>query len=426
MICMLSFVQDFLLNFICVSSVIGMVSCMGLSIGKDSSNSEKEKIDRVNEALRTTDLKVKNGESEIFITATNVNVKDNVQTYELTIPNGLSFNALLKQQHILENVLKKKIRLTNNNFKYFLTIEKEKKLKAKYPFEVVKVKNKSELFITIGMTAEKPLTFNMSKLPHCLLAGTTGSGKSRLLKGILCNLIENYTPNELQLIYLDNKGTECGAFKNVQHLIHRTTNIYDTVSYLSELEQEMMRRNRIIESKNKTNIIDYNKVVSESDRLSHIFVVIDELFPFLTLSTKEKNTAYSKLALLLSMSRSSGIHCLLATQRPTGDVIPTLISANCPIQIGLRCRNSQESINVIEESGLEKINIDALGRGIAYSHIKQEFQSFFVTDETIDSICAKHRQKSPVSVPNKEINNYNDFKTKPFYGAKNEVIEGAI
>lgn len=426
MIGMLASVQDFLLNFICVSSVLGMVGCMGLSVGKGSSNSEKEKIDRVNEALRTADLKIKDGESEMFITATDLDIKEGVQTYKLTIPDGLSFNILTKKQDVIENVLKKKIRLINNNFQYFLTIEKEKKLKAKYPFEIVPVPNNDHLYITVGMTAEKPLTFNLSQLPHVLLGSTTGAGKSRLLKSILCNLIENYTPQQLELCYLDNKGLECGAFKNVAHLIHRTTNIHDTVSYLSELEYEMMRRNSLIESKNKTNIVDYNKVVAENDRIPFRFVVIDELFPFLTLQSKERSEAYSKLGLLLSMSRSSGIHFLISTQKCTTDVLPSLITANCTIALGLRTRNEQESRNVITETGLEKISVDTLGRGVAVSHIKQEFQSFWVTDETIDSICAKHRQKSPMSVHNKETNNYKGSKTKPFYGAKNEVIEGAI
>ena len=148
------------------------------------------------------------------------------------------------------------------------------------------------------------------------------------------------------------------------------------MSYLDELAVEMMRRNRLIESKNKTNIIDYNKVVSKSDRIPFRFVVVDELFPFLTLPSKERSMAYSKLGLLLSMSRSAGIHFLLSTQKCTTDILPSLITANCTIALGLRCRNEQESRNVIGEGGLEQIDIDMVGRGVAVSHVSKNFNHF--------------------------------------------------
>ncbi len=333
-----------------------------------------------------------------------------------------------KLEKSIAHHFKKEIQLEmTKDFQYIVKVYKHKKkeLASRYDFKVIPVST-DELHITVGMTPEAPLNFNISQLPHILLCGTTGSGKSRTLKAILCNLIENYSPEQLELIYLDNKGTEVSVFKNVEHMIHRTNNIYDTVRYLDELAAEMMRRNRLIESKNKTNIIDYNKVVADSDKIPHRFVVVDELFPFLTLTSKNKNEAYSKLALLLSMSRASGIHFLLATQKVTVDVLPSMITANCPIQLGLRCRNEQESRNAIGESGLEKISVEMVGRGVAVSHVKQEFQSFWITDEVIEKICAKHTLKTNIRASNEKTSKYTEIIDITLERAKNEEIEGVL
>lgn len=386
----------------------------------------EEKVRRVNEALKATNLKISKEDFDQHIIVTHTHITANEEWYKLHIPAGLSFEGLEKKKDVIENVLKSKIRLINDNYQYYLLIKEDPKLRDKYPFEIVPVKNKTELFITVGMTTQGPLNFNISQLPHVLLGATTGAGKSRLLKSILCNLIENYSAKQLELVYLDNKGLECGAFKNVEHLIHRTTNIYDTVSYFNELEHEMMRRNRLIEAKNKTNIVDYNKVVQEADRIPFRFVVIDELFPFLTLPSKQRNEAYSRLGLLLSMSRASGIHFLLSTQRCTSEIIPTLITANCPIALGLRCRNHQESINVIGEGGLEEIDINAVGRGVAVSRKREEFQSFWVTDETIERICSKNTKKRPVTGANKNTTKYKGLIQSALYDAKNDEIEGVL
>ena len=412
-----------------------------LSISSRSSKVNKLE-ERLNEFLKKTSLKTKrkvHHSASLFEKAYDEEVIDYTYCYKsveydayylffVKIPEPFSFSDLQKLEASITHHFKKPIELEmTKDFKYVVKVHKnhKKELAKRYEFKVIPVST-DELYITVGMTAESPLNFNISQLPHTLLGATTGAGKSRLLKSILCNLIENYTPNQLQICYLDNKGTECGAFKNVEHLIHRTNNIYSTVSYLDELAVEMMRRNRLIESKNKTNIIDYNKVVSKSDRIPFRFVVVDELFPFLTLPSKERSMAYSKLGLLLSMSRSAGIHFLLSTQKCTTDILPSLITANCTIALGLRCRNEQESRNVIGEGGLEQIDIDMVGRGVAVSHVKQEFQSFWITDETIDRICTKYAKKRPVTDSNKNTTKYESSTKSTLYEVKNDEIEGVL
>ena len=396
-----------------------------------------------NEFLKLTSLKTKRKvyhSASLFEQAYEEEVVDYTYCYKtveydayylffVEIPEPFSFSDFQKLENSIAHHFKKEIQLEmTKDFKYIVKVYKHKKkeLASRYDFKFIEVPTQNELFITVGMTPEAPLNFNISQLPHVLLCGTTGSGKSRTLKAILCNLIENYSADQLELAYLDNKGTECGAFKNVEHMVHRTNNIYDTVRYLDELAFEMMRRNRLIESKNKTNIIDYNKVVADSDKIPYRFVVVDELFPFLTLTSKDKNEAYSKLALLLSMSRAAGIHFLLATQRVTSDVLPSMITANCPVQLGLRCRNEQESRNAIGEVGLEKISVEMVGRGVAVSHVKQEFQSFWITDEVIEKICDKHTLKTNIRASKEKSSKYTEIIDITLERAKNEEIEGVL
>ncbi len=315
------------------SAAIAMCVLAACALSLSSRSSKVNELEeRFNEFLKLTSLKTKRKvyhRATLFDQAYEEEVIDYTYCYHVIeydayylffveIPEPFCFSDLQKIEASIAHHFKKQIELEmTKDFKYVVKVHKnhKKELAKRYDFKFIQVPNKDELFITVGMTTNGALNFNISQLPHVLLGATTGAGKSRLLKSILCNLIENYTAKELELAYLDNKGTECGAFKSVEHLIHRTTNIYSTVSYLDELAGEMMRRNRLIESKNKTNIVDYNKVVAKSDRIPFRFVVIDELFPFLILPSKERNEIYSKLGLLLSMSRSSGIHFLLSTQK---------------------------------------------------------------------------------------------------------------
>ena len=425
-----------------VTIAMCVIGACALSLSSRSSK-VNELEDQFNEFLKLTSLKTKRKvyhSASLFEQAYEEEVIDYTYCYRaieydayylffVEIPEPFSFSDLEKLEKSIAHHFKKEVQLEmTKDFKYTVKVYKWKKkeLENRYDFKFIEVPSHDELYITTGMTVNGPLNFNISQLPHILLGATTGAGKSRLLKSILCNLVENYTAQELELVYLDNKGTECGAFKNIEHLIHRTNNIYSTVSYLDELAAEMMRRNRLIESKNKTNIVDYNKVVSNDDRIPFRFVVIDELFPFLILPSKERNEIYSKLGLLLSMSRSSGIHFLLSTQKCTTDILPSLITANCTIMLGLRCRNEQESRNIIGEGGLEKISVETVGRGVAVSHVKQEFQSFWITDEVIEKICDKHTLKTNIRASKEKSSKYTEIIDITLERAKNEEIEGVL
>ncbi len=236
-----------------------------------------------------------------------------------------------------------------------------------------------------------------------------GSGKSSLAKSIICQLIENYSPEELSLIYMDNKGgVESNLFKNIEHLSVRTKNPQQTIDALLNLKAEMFRRMALLEENDVTNLVEYNKQVSEDKKLPFILAVIDELFSFATLPSSSNNpeeahtqkVAYRTMAEIASMCRAAGIHLMFCTQRPTNDVIPTYITCNCGIRIGLRTSTEQESRNIIEESGLELIDEESIGAGIIKTGNASKFQAFWLTDNKVKAVCAKHRGEPKKAVKN--------------------------
>lgn len=398
--------ETYFLYFLGITFLVGVGSAV-LKKEEVIGLTDEQKIHFVDLALLSTNLKVTRNEVDEYVTVTHANFSDTVEVYKLDIPFGLSFEALIKKKDIIENSLKRSIKLINKDYNYFLIIENKKELKERYEFEVVPVSNKNELQITIGMMINGPLTVNLSSnSPHILLGATSGSGKSRLVKSILLQLMGNYDPSELQIVFLDNKGgVEGNTFKGCEHLECITTSVYETVDYLNNLKTEMEKRLIKIRQANVTNAIDYNKK-NQDDKIPLKFVVIDELYPFLAL--KNKSAIYENIADLLSRGRAASIHFLISTQKTTTDVLPSFISANTGLILGMKTRNEQESKNIISRSGLETIKTK--GRGICLSDKEVEFQTFWVDDQTINRVCEKHRKK--------------DIEpTKPFKKETKKIIE---
>ncbi|WP_195455070.1 FtsK/SpoIIIE domain-containing protein [Turicibacter sanguinis] len=395
---------------ICTIVAGGLVGLVTSKTKKKDDNKElQDKIDRVDEALKSTNLKITKDDTDLFVTATSISVNPTQERYNLVIPYGLSFDSLLKKQDVIENVLKCKVKLVNQNYNYSLIIEDEVKLKDKYPFEIIKINNQ-ELQVVIGMTRNGPLIVNLSSnTPHGLIGGTSGGGKSRLIKGLLLQLMENYDSSQLKLVFLDNKGgVEGNTFLNCEHFEFISNSVYETVSYLGDLKNEMESRLIQIRNAKVTNIIDYNNKFKDAP-LPFKLIVLDELYPFLALKNKQK--IYENLADLLSRGRAAGIHFLIATQKTTTDVLPSFISANTALIIGMKTRNSQESLNILSRPGLENINIK--GRGFCLTDKEVEFQSFWVDDGTIENICKKHIKKTDSKPTTRVIKTINTKEEKP-------------
>lgn len=394
-----------------MSLLLGVLGAAALAYGFGFATNQNDKDgdkEKLNQLFKTVKLCNKKDVPD-YAYVKWMNDYESYKLFGISIPSGCDINDLLKLKNTLENEFENDVDILYDNQNYRIKIFKGHLMKPNnYPFEVTPVPDTKHLYITIGMAIDGPVTINLTKtLPNILGAGTSGSGKSVLVKSIICQLIENYTPSQLEIIYLDNKGgVEANTFKDVKHLRSTSNNVKETIVELLKVKTEMFRRLELIKNKGVTGITSYNSKVLDKDKLPFIFVVIDELFSFATLPASPPNrkdidtedaifnqkTAYRTMAEIASMCRAVGIHLMFCTQRPTTDIIPTTITCNCGIRIGLRTSNEQESRNIIENKGLEIIDLKAVGQGIVKTDSLTRFQTFWTTESKIKAICDKHKQ----------------------------------
>ncbi len=218
-------------------------------------------------------------------------------------------------------------------------------------------KHKSKLAVALGRdTSSKPMIVDLDRMPHCLIAGTTGSGKSVLLNSFIASLLFRNSPDELKLIMIDPKRVELTNFNGVPHLL--TPVITEPEKILSSLKwamAEMDRRYKLFQSVGVRNITGYNEM-SGFQALPYIVIVIDELADLMMFAPVEIEDAITRIA---QLARATGIHLIVATQRPSVDVITGLIKANIPCRIAFNVSSMIDSRVILDGPGAEKL----LGRG---------------------------------------------------------------
>ncbi len=201
----------------------------------------------------------------------------------------------------------------------------------------------------------RPVFVDMASLPHLLIAGTTGAGKSVCLHSVLRCLLLQRTPNELRLVLVDPKRVEMGAYNGLPHLL--TPVVVDpekVVGTLQWMSREMDSRYKKFAEAGARNIEDYNQ--RQAEKLPYIVVLIDELADLMMLSPEETERNLNRLA---QLARATGIHVIIATQRPSVDVITGMIKANFPARIALNVASNVDSRVILDQPGAERL----LGRG---------------------------------------------------------------
>lgn len=218
-------------------------------------------------------------------------------------------------------------------------------------------KNKAKLAVALGRdTSSKPMIIDIAKMPHCLVAGTTGSGKSVLINTFIASLLFRNSPEELKLILIDPKRVELTNFNGIPHLL--TPVITEPEKILSALKwamAEMDRRYKLFQSVGVRNIVGYNDM-SGFQALPSIIILIDELADLMMFAPVEVEDAITRIA---QLARATGIHLVIATQRPSVDVITGLIKANIPCRIAFTVSSMVDSRVILDQQGAEKL----LGRG---------------------------------------------------------------
>jgi len=195
-------------------------------------------------------------------------------------------------------------------------------------------------------------------MPHLLIAGSTGSGKSVALNAMLISLLCKCSPAQLKLILIDPKRLEFAPFADIAHLLFPiVTDTKKAAPVLKWVVGEMERRYELMSACGARNIFDYKQIRAKDDQeLPFIVVVIDELSDLMMLTGKETEDLITRIA---QMARAAGIHLIIATQRPSVDVITGLIKVNFPSRISFRVSSKIDSRTILDASGAEKL----LGRG---------------------------------------------------------------
>ncbi len=264
--------------------------------------------------------------------------------------------------------------------------------------------SKSKLTVALGLDVSgSPVVANIAKMPHVLIAGTTGSGKSVLINSWVCSLLFRSTPDEVKIIMVDPKRVELVGYNGIPHLL--TPVIVDTDKILSALKwamQEMDRRYKQFSEVGVRNIDSFNEL-SGFQALPYIVIFIDELADLMAYAPVEVEDAICRIA---QMARATGIHLVISTQRPSVDVITGLIKANIPSRIAFNVSSMIDSRVIIDTPGAEKL----LGRGdMLYIPPEQakpsRIQGTFVSEAEVQKLVSFLKSKNEPVQYTEEVTN---------------------
>ena len=262
-------------------------------------------------------------------------------------------------------------------------------------WEQSKTDDKKLLEIPLGKAVNGSVrTFDLAKMPHLLVAGSTGSGKSVAVNGIIASILMKARPDEVKFMMVDPKMVELSVYNDIPHLlIPVVTNPRKASRALQKVVDEMENRYELFSKVGARNIAGYNAKVAEYNAsqpeykqvpLPLIVVIVDELADLMMVASKEVEDAIIRLG---QKARAAGIHMILATQRPSVDVISGLIKANVPSRIAFAVSSGTDSRTILDENGAEKL----LGRGdMLFKPIDENhpvrLQGSFISDEDVEHI----------------------------------------
>lgn len=248
------------------------------------------------------------------------------------------------------------------------------------------LKSKDPLTIGLGKdVVGQPVCANLADMPHLLIAGATGAGKSVGLNDIICSILFKSSPEEVRLLMVDPKRIELSAYEDIPHLLHPV--VVDPKMASRALQWavvEMERRYGLMEEKRVKNITTYNQ--NSDEKLPLIVIIIDELADLMMVASKDVEASVARLA---QMARAAGMHLILATQRPSVDVLTGLIKANFPTRMSFKVSSKIDSRTILDTSGAEHL----LGKGDMLfvppgASTMLRIHAAYITEEEIDKVVS--------------------------------------
>lgn len=284
---------------------------------------------------------------------------------------------------------------------------------------------KKPLLIALGRgLSGKSVVVNLNKMPHVLIAGTTGSGKSVTIHTLITSLLYRNGPDALRFIFVDPKRVELTLYNGIPHLLSPViTQPKQAIMALKWAHKEMDRRYDLLESTKVRDIESYHNTImkkdSNAEEMPYIVIVIDELADLMQAYPRELESGIVRLA---QMSRAVGIHLVVSTQRPSVEVITGLIKANIPARVALQVASQIDSRTIIDQPGAEKL----LGRGdMLYlsndSPQPERLQSAFISEDEVKAITAHLVDAYKDELPN-EVN----FTTANSNGSASDIFSASM
>ena len=267
---------------------------------------------------------------------------------------------------------------------------------------------KSKLSFAIGKNISGDCVVgNISKLPHMLIAGTTGSGKSVCMNSLILSLLYKAKPDEVKLIMIDPKMVELGVYNGIPHLyVPVVTDPKKAAGALQWSVVEMLKRYRLFSDIGVRDLDSYNKhcLQNGESTMPRVVIVIDELADLMLVASKDVEESICRVA---QMGRAAGMHLVIATQRPSADVITGLMKANIPSRIAFAVSSALESRIILDQAGAEKL----VGMGdMLYSPVgcgkPMRIQGAFVSDEERESVIQFIKEGSAAVEHNEEIEQF--------------------
>jgi S-DNA-T family DNA segregation ATPase FtsK/SpoIIIE len=290
--------------------------------------------------------------------------------------------------------------------------------------------NSGKLSVALGLDIGGEVAIaDLRKMPHLLVAGSTGSGKSVCINTLIMSVLFKAFPNEVKLIMIDPKMVELSMYNGIPHLMAPVvTEAKKAAGVLKLVVDEMEKRYKTFAEARVREIDKYNEMVPEEERLPYILVVIDELADLMMIAPAEVEDAICRLA---QMARATGIHLVIATQRPSVDVITGLIKANVPSRIAFAVKSQIDSRTILDTVGAERL----LGRGdMLFAPVgamkPNRIQGALVVEKEIELIIKHWKeqgepnyQEQYVNVPESQDEVMKDEEDDLFWEAVRVVIE---
>ena len=270
---------------------------------------------------------------------------------------------------------------------------------------------------------------DISKMPHLLIAGATGSGKSVCVNSLIVSILYKATPREVRMIMIDPKVVELNIFNNIPHLLAPVvTDPKKAASSINWAVNEMTMRYRMFALQGAKDLQRYNTIVEKEGKepLPHILVIIDELADLMMVSAKEVEDAVCRIA---QLGRACGIHLIIATQRPSVDVITGLIKANIPSRIAFAVSSQVDSRTILDIAGAEKL----LGQGDmlyypAGAPKPMRLQGCFINDKEVEAVTNFLKNNVPSDYDEKVVESFTKETTNPIAGEEetDDLLQKAV